>query len=365
MNRTFVRVGRFAVIGAVMTGCAADAADDDVDLERSDAPVINGTVDNGDPAVVMLRSSQGGYCTGTLASPTVVVTAAHCVDGVTVRSVGFGVNGQSTPVTVRAQIAHPRWNGSALNAGYDVAVLLLQNSVSGVIPVPVSTDVREGRPGDAVRIVGYGNNQTTGSGFGTKRQASIRVVAPARSDGGVSQDKFVKVWDPNTGTQTCNGDSGGPVFYRGADGRERIVGVTSYGYEGCRGGALHTRVAFYREFLDDYLSLAGNPSPSNDNVAPSVRLVSPANNSTLRTGLQALVFEATDNVAVSDVTLTWAYNDTAVSCANPPSGWTCSVSGARYTFTANIGTGVRRFAARAADAAGNVGQTGALAIQLR
>ncbi len=371
MDRTSVRVSWLSVVCVVATGCMGEISSSEQDVDHVDSPVINGTTDSGDPAVVMLRATQGGYCTGTLVAPSVVITAAHCVDGITAKTVGFGLNGQSTPAAVRAQIAHPRWNGNALEAGNDVAVLLLQYPVADVTPIPISTDVSEARAGDAVRIVGYGNNRTAGTGFGTKRQASLRVVAPNSDDGDISQDKFVKVWDASTGTQTCNGDSGGPVFFSAADGREHVVGVTSFGYQGCEGGAFHTRVAAYTDFLDDYVSIDVTPPPPppppppGDSVAPTISLVSPANNSTITAGQRSIVFDASDNVAVKDVTLTWSYNGKIVKCSAPAAGWTCNVNGSRYTFSANIGTGVRRFSAKAVDAAGNVGQTAALSISLR
>ena len=88
MNRTSARVGWLYLLGTISAGCMGEIAGDDLDVGTLDTSVINGTVDNGDPAVVMLRASQGGYCTGTLVSPTVVVTAAHCVDGITARGRG-------------------------------------------------------------------------------------------------------------------------------------------------------------------------------------------------------------------------------------------------------------------------------------
>jgi hypothetical protein len=70
-------------------------------------------------------------------------------------------------------------------------------------------------------------------------------------------------------------------------------------------------------------------------------------------------------VGVADVVLNWSYNGKAVSCANPDPAWTCSVSGSRFTFSANIGTGTRKFSATATDAAGNSKSTGSLSITLQ
>jgi hypothetical protein len=213
--------------------------------------------------------------------------------------------------------------------------------------------------------VGFGNNRTAGTGFGTKRQASLNAATISGSDG-VSENYFIKVGN-SAGTQTCNGDSGGPVFFVDDEGVERLVGVTSFGYTGCTGGAFHTRVAAYTDFLSDYIDIDGgnNPPPGNDTQAPSISLVSPSNGSTVTAGQRSIVFDASDNVGVSDVTLNWAYNGKTVRCSAPASPWTCSKSGSRYTFSANIGTGTRNFTATATDTSGNTKSTSALSLTFR
>src|SRR6185295_20195739 len=62
----------------VLLGACAPDPSIDVDVHR--APIVNGMVDPGDPAVVALLDGGRAFCTGTLVSPHVVVTAAHCID---------------------------------------------------------------------------------------------------------------------------------------------------------------------------------------------------------------------------------------------------------------------------------------------
>src|SRR2546421_2802642 len=57
--------------------------------EAQSQPIINGTDDTGDPAVVVVaaqmpNSQQASLCTGSIISPHVILTAAHCVSPATV-----------------------------------------------------------------------------------------------------------------------------------------------------------------------------------------------------------------------------------------------------------------------------------------
>ncbi len=91
-------------------------------------------------------------------------------------------------------------------------------------PKRISVDPREAVTGDAARVVGYGNNQTAGTGFGTKRQGAVNVLRMTSADR-YAERQFVKV-GTSSGTQARNGDSGGPLF--GARSPFYCVNVTSF-----------------------------------------------------------------------------------------------------------------------------------------
>jgi hypothetical protein len=350
MHWTSARYGWLALRLMTLTGCMADVADEALLGGQNDA-IINGALDEADPAVVMMRTESGHSCTGTLVSPTVVVTAAHCLDAAAQAGVGFGIDGWSTPATVSQQIAHPLWDGS-YDSGNDVAVLVLASAVTGVTPVELDGAPHSARAGQALRIVGYGHDTAPIlSGFGLKRQATVTAASS-------TSDRFIAVGEED-GTQTCHGDSGGPAFFTAADGVERLVGVASFGYQSCQGGAFFTRLAAYADFLDDYVSMAVPPEPPPppppppDTIAPTASLASPTNGRTVPSGRRSLVFEAQDNVGVADVVLNWAYNGKVIMCSAPSAGWSCTVSGNRFTFSADIGSGTRAFTVDAYDQAGN------------
>ena len=222
----------FAVVA--LGGCVAPGA-----VGSVNEGIINGTTDTDDPAVVMVVAQvgtmgQASLCTGEVISPHVILTAAHCVSPATVGAnakfsvyikpdLNSAVAGdflavQATQFNMSFDSMHPE-NGN------DVGAVVLVSPLT-ITPVPYQREaLPQTQVGQAARLVGYGitmASDTMGTTAGVRRQAPTTL---AHLD-----DLFVGLQDGAHGI--CEGDSGGPAFMT-INGVERIVGVTSFGFQNC------------------------------------------------------------------------------------------------------------------------------------
>jgi hypothetical protein len=263
-------------------------------LVGSSGAITGGQLDgNGHPNVAMIVFYQpdGRFrCSATLVSPTVLVTAAHCTDGVrgkviaTFDSVaptptpraaddpGDGTSslGYSAPVTgwvTGTPHAHPLWDGELqLNDLHDVGVVVLDAPYAAAPPAVLPprnylAGLASGNGGlskQTFTVVGYGvffEKPTEGPQKPTAVADRTRRVADAVGQNISSQ--VLKLAENQKDSRadggSCFGDSGGPVFHQGL-----LVGDTSFGAsQFCRsaGGYYRLDTDDARMFLDDYVKV--------------------------------------------------------------------------------------------------------------
>jgi hypothetical protein len=181
------------------------------------------------PAVVAL-----GGCSGTLVHPSLVVYAAHC--GLAMAEVRFGPDSAAPTRVAEVNQCH-QYPGAQLGDGSDLAYCVLREPVLDIQPARIlaGCELDALSAGTAAHIVGFGV-ATAGADFGTQRAASTRV---ARVTAG-------ELFLDSSESDTCRGDSGGPVFIELATSTAsgsaelRLAGVTSAGSSSeCGQGVSH------------------------------------------------------------------------------------------------------------------------------
>ena len=183
---------------------------------------------------VINDNNQGSWCSGTLIGCSTFLTAAHCVED-DLDASSYRVLFQHAGVFDVASITmHPSYTSGGWPA-FDIAVVHLATPVTSVDPYPINdtdnpANLGFGLTGD---IVGFGRTGGLSSDYGIKRAGQV-VTADCATSGQGDNDDLV-CWqfqnpqgNPGEDSNTCNGDSGGPLFLDVGAGSQ-VAGVTSGG----------------------------------------------------------------------------------------------------------------------------------------
>jgi V8-like Glu-specific endopeptidase len=213
---------------ALFLALATAACVPDDETEGLSSPLIGGDIHTGDEAAVAITTPGGDpFCTGTLVSPSVVATAAHCIDmaaGDPEITIFFGDDTESDgrKVGVKLSAAHPDWTGSLADE-HDIGVMVLNFPQDPFLPIPLNTSPMTDHVGDTIRRIGFGiYDRDTGDIDGKKREGSTTVTQVSTTG-----DWFL-AGDDNL--STCNGDSGGPALLT-IEETEYLAGVHSFGFD--------------------------------------------------------------------------------------------------------------------------------------
>jgi secreted trypsin-like serine protease len=198
------------------------------------------------------------YCSGTLISATVFLTAAHCgdADGERVR-VTFDSAYQAGD-KVYAGTFHPDpLYGHVQSDPHDIAVVVLDKPVKGITParLPAADSLSSLSGSQQFTSVGYGAYEVTnGPGGHQYLYDDVRGVATGTLNS--INNAWLRIsMNPSTGNGgTCYGDSGGPNFL----GNTNIIAATTItGDAVCRSTNVDYRLdtASARTFLATYVTL--------------------------------------------------------------------------------------------------------------
>ena len=202
-------------------------------------------------------------CSGTLISPTVFLTAAHCDIGLSRVFVTFDPSfSSSSPLLAGTMHANPDFNG-AQSDPQDIAVVVLDRPVSGITPARLPTAGQldqmkaAGTLNQSTRFtaVGYGGQeQVHDPGTGAPVIAFLDTREFASSSFNSLNNGYLRLSQNNAHDDggTCFGDSGGPNFLGDST---TIAAITITGDSVCKSTNVDYRldIPSARSFLSGFV----------------------------------------------------------------------------------------------------------------
>lgn len=231
-----------SIVACAVPGPGEEEQNTEENVAQEEQPIVGGTIDTANDAVVFLASQQGG-CTGTIiaknGSTGYVLTAAHCVN------LEYIVQDDNLDCLetdscdnfwyVDEQFYHPDYEGN----DYDFSILRFIGADASTPVIPAASAPDGIANGQMVEHSGYG---LTEGGQPTNNRRHVTTPIKAFDS---TLIQFDQGNGNGGGIGTCNGDSGGPGIRNG-----KVVGVVSFGDEFCNDEGYDGRVAaVYNDFI--------------------------------------------------------------------------------------------------------------------
>lgn len=224
------------------------------------------------------RSGNTASCTATVLDRRWLLTAAHCVAGASIFTPlvprrSYALVGERRPSATAASdgtqplyfarvFVHKSFRRATNDFRFDIAVIKLRQAIPEASYYPIEIAAPP-PPDSVVKAVGYGVTGGT-SAFAPVVQVANVIVKPVRDCARKERPAIAKflrksktvcavsMGYPDEGrTDTCYGDSGGPLFYR-KNGRLVQFATTSFSTSGCAepgGHGYYTRLDTYESVL--------------------------------------------------------------------------------------------------------------------
>ncbi len=283
-----MRAGLVALVGLAMAGIAAAPSQADGDGYVW-PQVVGGTPAAQGEFPWMVRLSMG--CGGAVYTPTLILTAAHCISGSTGPNTSIGVTWGAVDlqdpnrVTRTSNYVYKAPGFTGVGGGKDWALIRISQPLnSPLLKLATDTSLHNG----IFTVAGWGAAQSGGAQQRFLLKADVPFISDtqcASAGGSYSSLIFDDMicagnWD-NGGVDTCQGDSGGPMFKRNAQNEWIQVGITSWGI-GCavaRQPGVYSEVRFFANAICSAAATLGgcqggigvsNPGNQNSSVGTAI-----------------------------------------------------------------------------------------------
>lgn len=247
---------KFVVLFSAIS-CSLEAAVTEGMLPQLDGRIVGGmsTTIGSFPWQVSLQRSGSHFCGGSIYNTKIIVTAAHCLQSISVYALKVRVGSSfwhsgGVLINVASFKNHEGYN--SLTMVNDIAVIKLASSLSlgsNIKAIKLASSSPGG--GATAAVSGWGTTSYGSSSLPTQlRFVNVKILSPSSCSSSTygygSEIKSSMICAYTLGKDSCQGDSGGPLVSGGV-----LVGIVSWGY-GCAYAnypGVYTDIAALRSWL--------------------------------------------------------------------------------------------------------------------